>query len=69
MLKTSGKVTGFCRMHRKSPEVEAVFQWEFSGFFSGGFQPILCAFRREIGRKSLEKIRKISGGNTASMFW
>ncbi len=72
--------TGTCRkqaekspdsagMHRKSLEVEAVFQWEFSGFFSGGFQPIFCAFGREIGRKSSEKTRKFSGGNTASMFW
>jgi hypothetical protein len=45
--------------------MEAVFRPEIFRIFSGGFLPTSCDFRQKPGRKSLEKIPKISGPNTA----
>jgi hypothetical protein len=48
-------------------KLEEVFRSETSRIFSSGFRQLPVLSER-ILRKSLEKIRKIPGGNTASMF-
>jgi hypothetical protein len=68
LQERSGNVAGSCR---KAPEIagsgSSIPTGNLLDFFRWIPVNFLC-FSAGTGRKSLEKIRKISGGNTASTF-